>query len=164
MDTANPAIVLYNIIRNKTDEQTAHFAIGGLQTMIKAESKGEVTNSVNVMENKLETKINSLELKVNNLDEKVNNLDVKFNNLDMKVSNLDLKLNHLDTRFNDLDVKMTRFEIRMNTFEIRMNSFDLRLGELKAEMIDRISQAKVQTIVWVVSVGILQLVVYYLFK
>jgi len=47
--------------------------------------------------------------------------------------------------------------------EVRIEATD-QIKDLKIDIIDRIGSAKIQTILWVVGVGILQLVARYFFK
>lgn len=121
---------------NMIRNKTDEATAGGAIAGVQTIVNAEVTNSVNRMENKLAVKINGLE-------GKVNTLDLKLNNLGLKVSGLELRTGGLETR---------------------MNIIEARIGELKAEMIDRITSAKIQTILWIVGVGILQVAMRYLFR
>jgi hypothetical protein len=111
MVVMNPTIELYELIKHRTDTQTAQAAIHALHGNVKTELSGEVTTAVNTLEIKMAGKVNSSEIK----------------------------------------------------FEKRFRDFELKLASLEREMIDSINSSKTQTILWVVVVGVLQLVAGYLF-
>lgn len=53
--------------------------------------------------------------------------------------------------------------LKLWIFKLRSEATN-QIKDLKIDIIDRINSAKMQTIIWVVGVGVLQLAVHYLFK
>lgn len=144
MDNQNPAIRLYNLIKHKTDEQTAQDAVNMLQSTVRGEVKNEISSSMSAME-----------LKFSGLEVKFSALEVKFGNLEVKLGDrigaVEIKLGNLEMKLGD----------RISNVELKLGN---RINTLEVDMIDRINSSKFQTILWIVGVGILQVVARYLFK
>lgn len=152
MEDHNPAIRLFKLIKSNSDEQTAHDAISGIQGLVKGEVKAEITHPVSALEVKLVERINHVEVK---LEEKINGVELR---LIERINNVEFKLGE---RLNRLDVRINDVELRVGE---RISRLEVKLGEFKVDMIDRINISKNQTIFWIVGIGVLQLVVRYLFK
>jgi hypothetical protein len=62
MENQNPSIRLFQLIKNKSDEQTALNAVSVLQDTIKDEVKTEITGKINELKTELLERIKSTEL------------------------------------------------------------------------------------------------------
>jgi hypothetical protein len=62
MVVMNPTIELYELIKHRTDTQTAQAAMNALQGTVKTEVSVEVTTAVNTLEIKMAEKLNSSEI------------------------------------------------------------------------------------------------------
>jgi len=159
----NPTIRMYEIIKEKTDEQTAHDAISAFQAMVKAEVSPEIVNAVNEMDLKFGNRFNGVESRLNSMSTRINSMEIDMNN---RFNSLELDMNN---RFNSLESKTTeRFNSLEHHTSDRFNSLERKIDEknnmLRLEMVERIYASKNQTIIWIVSIGILQLVSRYLFR
>ncbi len=112
MENHNTGIRLFQLIKNRTDEQTALDAMSALQGTIKTEVKYETANMIS---------------------------DVKIELLG-KISTTEISLIE------------------------RINSVKADLMDVKTDLIERINSSKVQTILWIVGMSILQLMARYFFK
>lgn len=116
MENHNEGIRLFQLIKNKTDEQTALSATSAIQGAIKAEVKYETANAVR---------------------------DVKIELLG-KISATEISL---------ID--------RINSVKEELSG---RINSVKEELLERISSSKIQTILWIVGMSIVQLMARYFFK
>jgi len=127
MENQNSAIVLYQAIKSKTDEQTAHHTVAALQGTIKEEVKNETNIIIIDVKVALIDRINSTRIE---LLDRINSVEIK-----------------LDNKLNSIKIELLD----------RINSVELRLEE-------KISASKFQTIMWIVSMSVIQLVARYFFK
>lgn len=116
MENHNTGIRLFQLIKNRTDEQTALDATSALQSTIKAEVKHETANVIRNVKIELLGKISATE-----------------------VSLID----------------------RISATEVRLID---RINSVKSDLLEKISSSKIQTILWVVGMSIVQLMARYFFK
>ena len=116
MENHNEGIRLFQLIKNKTDEQTALDAALVIQGAIKAEVKYETANAVRDLKIELLGKISSTEISLIE---------------------------------------------RINATELRLME---RINSVKSDLFERISSSKIQTILWIVGMSIVQLIARYFFK
>ena len=112
MEDHNTGIRLFQLIKNRTDEQTALEATSALQSNIKTEVKYETANAVR------------------------------------------------DVRVEIRDVKMELLG-KISATEISLID---RINAVKSDLLERISSSKIQTILWIVGMSIVQLMARYFFK
>lgn len=123
MENHNEGIRLFQLIKNKTDEQTALDAASVIQGAIKAEVKYETANAVRDVKIELLGKLSATEI---SLVEKIRSTELSL-----------------------ID---------------RINAVKTDLMNVKADLLERISSSKIQTILWIVGMSIVQLMARYFFK
>lgn len=134
MENHNEGIRLFQLIKNKTDEQTALDAASVIQGAIKAEVKYETANAVRDVKIELLGKLSATEI---SLVEKIRSAELS---LVEKIRSTELSL---------ID---------------RINAVKTDLMNVKADLLERISSSKIQTILWIVGMSIVQLMARYFFK
>ncbi|SEA01264.1 hypothetical protein [Pedobacter hartonius] len=130
MENQNSSIRLFQLIKNKTNEQTALDAIQVFQHAIKEEVKSE-------------TAVKFEEAKIEQSD--------KFNVLTVRIGYVKTELTE---KISNLKVELTE----------RISDVKTELNDVKFDLIDRINFSKIQTILWIVRMTIVQLLARYFFK
>jgi|GEM_PF-3084694 len=104
MENQNSAIRLYQVIKNETDEQTAHYAISALQDTIKEEVKIETNNAIK------DAKIESIDLIGSFKSELVEKTNIVEFNLTHKINTVEVWLTD----------KITAIEVKLNTTDFKL--------------------------------------------
>ena len=138
MDNQISNIRLFQLIKNKTDETIALEAVKSLLSTIKGEVNTETIAAIKDAKAELRDETNDVKIEVT---EKISDLKLELNS---KISDLKLELNE---KFNELKLE-----------------FNDKINLLRVEFTDKINAAKIQTILWIVGMSIVQLLARYFFR